>query len=321
MVGARPRTRHQAGSEPLAAPVFIYSTTAPCTHSMNSVVNYWRGTIRHAVQSNEENQRGERVGHLPTDDVMDMRYTSDGQMVIITKYWGPLVCFVGTGALLVSNHPTASTLAWRLVINSPILLAGMFLMCVVELRANNGGFEYRHFLKWKPISYRGVLECRKSWFPGVGLMVLDRFVSPLGRIYFVNSRPLSASSTTDLVAYINGRVSGNAAPLPHGEKVAPPENKRGVRFPLIMVFVGFFGSILSGGFFPGPLSKGDSAGLPPIMAWLMRISVQLGRWPWGLVICVALIVQAFRLRFTGRGWIPAFLLGVVLGSMAIQALR
>jgi hypothetical protein len=126
------------------------------------------------------------------------------------KYAMPLLLFASTGTLLLAGNLTFSVFGFRLLLNSPLLLAGVFFLTLAEVRTSGNHLDYRRLFRWRQIPYNQIQSAGKSWVPGVGFIATNTSIPPWGRIYFITLRPLFDRSQPDLVTYISERhVSGH----------------------------------------------------------------------------------------------------------------
>ena len=88
-----------------------------------------------------------------------------------------------------------------------------------------------------------------------------------------------------------------------------------------MGLLGVLWCILLALFFPNFLLQPDVRSLPPAVQLFAEIIWKAGTWPWGLITCVLLIIQIVRANYEKKAWAPAFVFGIVLGYMVVQAFR
>ena len=244
------------------------------------------------------------------------------QTFVAPKYYVPIILFVGSGATLLSGHPSFSNLLFRALLNAPFFLVACLLLSIAEVRVADRFLEYRRFSGWIKVPYDQIEHCRISWFPVLAYITLIRSEKNTARIYFVsgmldaNERP-----RIEITKYINEHRSGKpqlkTQPVQHLE--AKLKNPR--QFCLIMGLVGVLYSILVALFFPHFLLEPDLPELPSAIQLAAKILWKASTWPWALLTCAFLILQMLRLHYKGKAWTSALTLGVVLGYMVTQALR
>jgi hypothetical protein len=243
------------------------------------------------------------------------------QTFLAAKYYVPIILFVGSGATLLSGHPSFSNLVFRALLNAPFFLAACLLLSIAEVRVADRFLEYRRFSGWTKVSYDQIQHCRISWFPVLAYITLIRSEKNTARIYFVsgmldgNERP-----RTEITKYINEHRSGKpqleTQPVQHlAAKLKSPR-----QFCLIMGLVGVLYSTLIALFFPYLLEP-DWSGFPSAIQLAVKILWKASTWPWALLTCAFLIFQISRLRYKNKAWVDALTLGAVLGYMVAQALH
>jgi hypothetical protein len=244
------------------------------------------------------------------------------QIVLAAKYYVPIILFVGSGATLLSGHPSSSNLVFRAFLNAPFFLAACLLLSITEVRVADQFLEYRRFSGWTKVPYDQIEHCRVSWFPGLAYITLIPSEKNGARIYFVsgtlvtNERP-----RTEITKYINEHRSGKPQreTQPANHLDARLKNPR--QFCLIMGLVGFLCCIVQVLLYPSWLLEPDLHSLPSGVQFAMKILWMAGTWPWGLLSCAFLAIQVVRMRYQKKAGASAFALGLVSGAMLTRVLR
>jgi hypothetical protein len=244
------------------------------------------------------------------------------QAFLAAKYYVPIILFVGSGATLLSGHPSFSNLVFRALLNAPFFLAACLLLSIAEVRVADRFLEYRRFSGWTKVSYDQIQHCRISWFPVLAYITLIRSEKNTARIYFVSGMlDGNERRRTEITKYINEHRSGKpqleTQPVQHlAAKLKSPR-----QFCLIMGLVGFLCAVLEVLFFPNFLVETNWDGFPSAVQFGMKILWKVSTWPWGLLTCAFLATQLARRRYENKAWVTAFALGIVLGAIVTRALH
>jgi hypothetical protein len=240
-------------------------------------------------------------------------------MMLLVKYVMPLLLFASTGTLLLTGERTFSVLGFRLLLNSPLLLAGAFFLALAEVRTSGSHLAYRRLFRWRQVPYNQIRASGKSWVPGVGFIATNTSVPPWGRIYFITLRPLFDHSQEDLLTHINERRSGK--PAAQSEQHGQGDSRRASRFCLNMGLVGLLCSVVATILLPKPTSPPSWESFPQWVTLPVKVFLHLTSWPWVLIICAFLLLQILRRKFADRAWPVAFVLGYFLGAAITKAMR
>jgi len=248
---------------------------------------------------------------------MDSSPETNWLMFFVLKYFLPGLLFVGSGAIIVSGHPSISITPYRLLLQAPLLLWGMFLLTVSEVRACHDHLKYRRFYLWHEIPYDFIQRCEVSLHPGLA------FIVPKGsqrRIYFVVLRPAFEQSAR-LVKEVNERLSGYR-PKEHPNA---GRDHDGNIWPRALCLIMCVGGITYGIFislrFPEAFLKSKWAGFPHWVSLLMTSLMLLQQWPWIVLVAALLLAAIVRLRFRKRSWALAIVFGTLIGRLMVEIWR
>jgi hypothetical protein len=246
----------------------------------------------------------------------------DPQMVASTKYYLPLIVFVGCGSILLAGHPDFSTFAFRALLNAPIIVIACFFLTVAEVRVSDGFLEYHRLIGWTRVRYSQIAECEKSWFPTLGRLTLIRSDKSPSKLYFISGMLVHAEPRRiELTTYITNRLSGE--PPSEGDvNVDSNSNRQKSRqLCLITGLLGVLGSLVLALVSHRSYASPDFAGFPWAIALASAVFWKVTSWPWGLITCAALIAEVVRLRYEEKAWMVSFVAGSLLGSILVEAVR
>jgi len=217
---------------------------------------------------------------------------------------------IGIGALLFWGHPSVGTLLRRGTLDIPAALWMLFLVSACELRVRNHRLEYRRFARWKALPDDSVRGFRSSWHPGLGAISLNHFVFPFGRIYF-DLTPENRKQMVELSgSRHDGEVSGGT-PTPMRDELQRAQWC--ALAAAVGLIIGVSGSFHVAAHQPHQWT-GDLSWVGPVS----RVATAALTWPWGLLTCAAMCAWIVRSRYRGRNWILAFVVGLLVGSMALH---
>ena len=251
-----------------------------------------------------------------------IRKRVDARTVAAMKYYLPLVVFAGCGTILLAGHPNFSVFAFRTVLNAPFIVAASFLLTVAEVRVADDFLEYRRLIGWTRVPYNKIARCEKSWCPGLGYLTVIPSESSISKLYFVSGMLVhNDPQRTELTTYVSNHLSGEPTresqtthDLEHGSRKAR-------QFCLLVGLIGVLWSIVFALFSPKFPPAPNVQPFPWPIALAETIFSKAINWPWGLVTCGLLIAEIVRLRYEKKAWMVSFVLGSLLGSILVQAVR
>jgi hypothetical protein len=252
-----------------------------------------------------------------------IRKRVDAQTVAAMKYYVPLIVFAGYGPILLAGHPNFSVFAFRTVLNAPFIVAASFLLTVAEVRVADDFLEYRRLIGWTRVPYGQIAQCERSWFPGLGYLTFLPSESSTSKLYFVSGKLVHDDpQRTELTTYVNDRMSGE--PTRKYQAVASHPNSGGQKsrqLCLIMGLLGVLGSLVFALVSHNSGLAPDLQQFPRAIALVETFILKATNWPWGLITCAVLIAEVVRLRYEKKAWMVSFILGYLLGSILVQAVR
>jgi hypothetical protein len=90
---------------------------------------------------------------------------------------------------------------------------------------------------------------------------------------------------------------------------------------LIMGLLGVLGSLVFALVSHNSGLAPDLQQFPRAIALAETFILKATNWPWGLITCAVLIADVVRLRYEKKAWMVSFILGFLLGSILVQAVR
>jgi len=223
-----------------------------------------------------------------------------------------------------------------LVLLGLFAIAGLFLFTLALIMPTDGALRYRRFIKWHTIEYQEIVQCKRSLFPLVGYMKLNRFLPPWGRLYFVFHTPsepfFGRSAQKAIVQYIQDKMAGKAGLDTRGETkievhVAAPEKKGSLPVCALWALLGFVWVL----FVRLVLDFQHTIPTPSVFAHenilyslglaLWRLGTQLLDWPYNILVILAILALILASRFRRSGWAPAAALGFFVSELLVRFLR
>lgn len=234
------------------------------------------------------------------------------------KYALPAILIVAGSLMMVGPTNVASIGAGVI-----LLMCAIFGLTTAELRSPGDFLEYRRFLNWHRVAVGEAKGCRVSLVPGIGRLTLRRFVLPWGAIYFVlpstGVMPAWPGGHTQFTRHVAEKLAstGSAQSIEgkdDGSKRAP--RTRDYIFPLL---IGCLWSVMLYFLVPNfPPSRESSTST---LGKLVRGEHEAVAWPWGLVLCGALLLGLTSARKRFVVWILAFCLGALVISVLVTSFR
>lgn len=215
--------------------------------------------------------------------------------------------------------------AWSLAMIIPVVLTGVFILTIAEVRATDELLYYRRFLTWKQISYHEVRDCRVAWFPATGRLRLQRPVAPWSAIYFALLGPrygLRAwvGGQTEFTAWVNAKRQDQQVE-PHSEVEQRCNIRRSHTACAMSAVIGTLYSFFYYSLVPESPLTWPWPGFPTGIRLLFAFEKLAFGFPWGFITCGVLAAAVVLMRFERKAWFTAFILGALLTSVIIQGLE
>lgn len=165
----------------------------------------------------------------------------------LLKLWCPFLLWLSAVLLYAAAKPAG------LVVLGIFATAGLFLFTMALIMPTDRDLRYRRFVRWHTIGYREIVECKRSFFPLLGYLKLNRFVPPWGRLYFVFYTPsepfLGRSAQREIVQYVQDKMAGKPQPETLGateihSPAATPEKEGSVSLCALWVVLGSFSLVI-----------------------------------------------------------------------------
>jgi hypothetical protein len=250
---------------------------------------------------------------------MNSEFRSSPVRVFLLKIWAPIVLLLSEVALLgTGTHDS-------LIFAIPTVGLAFLYFSAAQARPaeNHLSLRYFYFQRWKEIPYEQVLSCKVSWLPGLGVLKLQRYVFPWGKIFFllegtkvelgwpggqsaqtraINDRREHGHSLTNVVQ--NGNHSRNI--------------NRDVAWCLASLMFAAALFLFINSQVPIPLSVDPETF--PRLAFYSQIQEAILRWPWSLGLVIVLIGVIVWLKFDKKTVPLSLTLGALLGTLAAKFL-
>jgi hypothetical protein len=248
--------------------------------------------------------------------MLDKPQTDLGQYFIF-KVFAPCLLIFTVLVLMLGGPMTERVLLARSIIGVPLILYGLFLFTLAEVKLTQRTLTFRRFRKWTQVHYTQIRRCSKSLVFSIAFFSLDGRAAPWLRIYFVTRNPIDREN--DLVKYINRQlthsISDVAIPIEPRSSVA--RNKR-----ILMAFAlaGFAVGLIQG-IRSHNLAASSLANFPRPIVIAETILMHASMWPWNFLIGVTFLFLALVGASESRAKPCIFVSGLALGLLVGQVLR
>jgi len=239
---------------------------------------------------------------------------SDANKLLLLRLWAPVLILGGTVGVCGRE--------WKcILLQSPLLLCGLFLMSLHELRVTNGTLYCRRLLAWKRIPYEEIVSAGVAWGGLIGYLKTAQFVAPWGRIFFVFDGSLfrfpANKTTSQLLEHVKSKRNSaggiiQAAVQPVGAK------RGGLKLDFMAAAVGFSLATLARFLCPELVQFHPQEGYwPGLIIQYDRVRSALAVWPWNSLLLSTLVPLVLFDSNRRRALIVALLVGALLPSLFV----
>lgn len=249
---------------------------------------------------------------------MRSKVWADRFPVWLIKFWAPLVLLTGACGILTDGFQSLSHVTAGLLIESPFILCGIFMLSTAELRHKDHVWEYRRFLAWHKIPTVEIVSITPSLFPGLSYIRLNHFLLPWGKLYFIT--PLEGlASFPDIEAQHAGKPERTVGDSRTTQETDwKTERHNNLRICCLLCLAGILWGLVLSVWMPSLFSLGNWDKFPLWTAMPVRILLLCASWPWALITTALFAAQVFRQQFGRRSWASSFVVGILIVHMIIE---